>query len=225
MSVTAKPLGSGGELAHKHGVSLEDQVEAVHRLNADRGWGFVESDFPAIPTGFTPRKPTEQLLLAAYLPAEGEVSGLERTFLSLWGSVVSPDGFEKQHGCGFQASSDYMRVVGGAWESGLRWVAFDPDAFFGVPVNEALEEAIARGLDLAGTEVLMASRLFTGWTNQFTFGSSPRPILGGLRLLRSGRWASVPFFARYPQQYKFGLGVYGATSRHAGCSVPTVRQL
>lgn len=225
MSATPALISAGGELAEKYGVSLEDQVELVHQLNINERWGFVESDFPAIPDDSS-RLPSEQLLLSAYLPPAHGMSGPERTLLSLWRSVASPQGIvEKSETINFDTHSDYLRVIGGVWNPGLRWVYFDPSAFYGVPSNHALIEAIASGRDLAGTEVLMAAHLFPGWVRDFTLSTTPRPLLGGLRLLSSGRWASVPLFAKSVHQRKFSLGTYGASSHPDRCSVPTVRQI
>lgn len=203
----------------------EEQLATVRTLNADRGWGFSDEDFPAVPADFTPKRPSEMLLLSVYLPAGEHEAGLERTFLELWASTNAPEGFEKRTDRTFQTDANHLRVVGGAWNPGIRWVAFDPSAFLAVTAKEALEEALLAGYDLAGTEVLMATLLFPEWAKLFSSGAVPRPALSGLRLFESGRWASVPFFGNWRDGEQFGLGSYGATSRLVGRTSPSVRLL
>lgn len=206
-------------------VSPEQQLERVMQLNRQLGLDFLVSDFPSIPENFTPRTPTEVLMLAVYLPDKGRQKGLQRTFDELWNLIEAPDGYTKCRWDKLKSDSKHLRQAPGYdYTPGIRWVAFDPNAYRGLSPEAALEQSKVDGLQLAGIEVLMAALLFQTWATSWNGDSSPYPNLSALQFYWDTDWSHVPYFSRWDVGREVDLHVYRADDAHDRWSSPVARE-
>jgi hypothetical protein len=183
-------------------VSPRQQLELVKQLNINERWGFSKTDFPSIPKNFSPRTSSELLLLTVNLPPmqnDDDPDGLGRTFYEFWHH------FEPRRGLGkynrfTDLFGDYsdgqcrLRILPAyKHDIGFHWVAFDPNAYYGLSPEAAIKKAEADKLRLAGVEVLMAALLFPDWTTKWrSEPSSPPPNMSGIQILGRGDWSYVP---------------------------------
>lgn len=207
-------------------LSPEQQLECVNQLNVERNWGFSDSDFPSVPEHFVPRTPTEVLMLAVYLPPLwGKVDGLQRTFDELWDLVQVPQGSTKYRWNELESDSKHLGVAfGHAYEPGIRWVAFDPNAFHGKSPQRALQLAEIDNPYLAGVEILMAALLFPTWPTGWNGDSSPFPNLSGLQLYGRADSRLVPYLGWRRDGCQLRLDAIMAGNVHASWASPTVRE-
>jgi len=204
-------------------VSPERQLERVKQLNAEREWGFTESDIPSIPENFTPRTATEVLLLAVYLPKKGKVSGLQRTFDELWQLIKAPQGLTKYRWDELKSDSKHLRSAPGhSHKPGIRWVAFDPNTYRAKSPEQALKLSEQDNVQLAGVEILMAELLFQSWATSWNGDSSPFPNLSGLQFYWNTDWSYVPYLYRWDDDRQLELSAIWAVSGSSRYASPSV---
>lgn len=205
-------------------ISPSAQLERVKRLNVERQWGFSESDFPSVPEDFRPRTDTEVLLLVVYLPKRGKQSGPQRTFDELWQLTEAPNGYTKWRWEELKSDSEHLRLAPGYDHiPGIRWVAFDPNAYRGKSPKTALQ-SLSGDTRLAGTEVLMAALLFPGWASSWNGTDSPCPNLSGLQFYWNTDWSDVPCLSRWDDYRQLGLSANWADNADSGWASPSVRK-
>ena len=176
-------------------VSPTRQLERVKQLNMLHGWGFQDSDFPAV-IGASLRD-NEVLLLAVYLPAKGRKSGLLHTFDELWDACESPTGYTKWRWPELKATAKLLRQAPRYDHTpGIRWVVFDPNAYHGLSSEAALKQSKTDGVRLAGVEGLIANLLFPTWATSWDGNKSPHPWLSGLQFYWDSGW-SQSVYLRY----------------------------
>jgi hypothetical protein len=156
--------------------------------------GFLPSDIPAAPS-FTSRTKTEVLLLTVMLPDKGRVKGLQRTFDAWWDFIVPPVGLTKWRWEELKSDSKHLRLASGIkYVPGIRWVAFDPNAYQGKSPKDALAQSVNDGTTLAHAEVLMAAAQFPGWVSSWNGGKSPYPNMSALQFYWDADWSSVVLY-------------------------------
>jgi len=167
-------------------VSPDRQLERVKAMNRERNWGFRDTQFPLVPESFVPLTSTEILMLAVYFPSSNEEdNGLNRTFDELWNAIGFIDGVEKVRSSDVVSEFGDLQLSGSSsWEPGVRWVAFDPNAYRLNSVDRALMAAKRGGISLAHVEVFMAAALFPEWILSWSDLSNPSPALSGLSARR-----------------------------------------
>lgn len=205
-------------------VSPEQQLARVNRISAEWNWGFTDADFPSVPENFTPSTATEVLLLSVYLPKSGRIGGLQRTFDDLWRAINPPEDYTKHRWDGLESDSKHLRPSSGTWKPGVRWVAFDPNAYHKLSPEKSLEQATASGQTLAGTEVLMAALLFPDWGKGFDGTFSPYPNMSGLQFFYDGSWSRVPYLNRWDSDRQFLLSTDWADGARGRWASPVVRE-
>lgn len=198
-------------------VSPEKQIEKVEDFLEKNGyWGGPGNTYarPAIPPvpRFTPRTSSEVLMLTVVLPAtDGRALILQRTFEAWWHELTQSGRRSKRIDT---SPGQLMLTPGIDLLPGIRWVAFDPDAYHGKSPVWCIEHPIP-GVSLASVEVLMAAALFPEWMRS---RSSTFPLLSGLQCnLGSSGW-DVPALDRGELRTHYALlGTQYATN-------PTVRE-
>ena len=104
--------------------SPQSQLNLVKLLNEEHSWGLSLSDFPTRIPSSDGLKPNEQLLLAVFLPGEGNIKPVQRTFDKLWEAIQAPVGFKKEKLSGFRSDSLQLRLAPGIHHKpGAHWVA------------------------------------------------------------------------------------------------------
>lgn len=205
-------------------VSPERQLERVIQLNAERRWVLSMSDVRPI-LEFTPRTETEVLLLTICLPTLGRKSGLHRTFDELWNTIDEPQSYTKWRCDELKSDSNHLRLAPGHKHTpGIRWVAFDPNAYHGLSPEAALEQSKTDGLQLAGTEVLMAALLFPTWATSWDGKSSPYLNLSGLQFYWVTDWSRVPYLYRWNDAHRLRMHASWAGNVGGRWSSPSVRE-
>ncbi len=208
--------------------SVDAQIERVSaflELHGGGQEGFRVSDIPAVPN-FIPRTKTEVLLLAVYLPDKGRVKGFRRTFDAWWDFIVPPAGLTKWRWEALKSDSKHLRLAPGVeYKPGIRWVAFDPNAYQGKSPRDALTQSANDGTTLAHAEVLMAAAQFSGWVSSWNGGKSPYPNMSALQFYWDADWSDVPYVCRWVDSgRKFNLLSDDAGYALGGWSSPVVRE-
>jgi len=200
------------------------KVSAFLELHG-RQQGFAPSDIPAAPN-FIPRTKTEVLLLAVYLPDKGGVKGFRRTFEEWWYFIDPPVGLTKWRWEVLKSDSKHLRLASGIdYKPGIRWVAFDPNAYRGKSPKEALVlSASADSTTLAHAEVLMAAAMFPKWVSSWNGGKSPYPNMSGLQFYLSTDWSNTPCLGRWDDDSQLKLDADDADYAASGSSSPVVRE-
>lgn len=207
-------------------VSPERQLEHVKQLNTERGWGFKETDFPPIPgNAWLHMRRDEVLLLAVYLPKQGKVSGLQRTFDELWNLIEAPDGYTNWRWDELKSDSKHLKSAPGhSHRPGVCWVAFDASAYRGKSPEHALARRNEDNTRLAGVEVLMAALLFPTWPTSWNGDSSPFPNMSGLQFYWNTVWSRVPYLGRWDDDSRLELNTDWAEHDNPLWASPSVRE-
>ena len=206
-------------------VQPSQQIECVKEFLANYGGGsgFTPADIPSVPTNFTPRTPTEVLMLAVYLPDKGKTKGVQRTFDSLWDFVKTPTGYTKWRWDQLKSDSKHLRLLEGIeHRPGIRWVAFDPNANHGKSPQSCWDNLDVAST-LAGPEVLMALAHFPMWAASWNGNKSPYPNLAGYQFYWEAAWGRCPCVYRYGGDRRLGLDADSADDAHDGWASPSVR--
>jgi len=174
-------------------VSPDQQIERMRRLNSEREWGFADTDFPAIPSNVQ-LSATEVLLLAVYLPDEGETTGTQRTFDEH--VAIIRQQLRKDYHClqniGVRSTPDRLRLhKTREHRPGLCWVAYSYAAYSNPedPSPLGLWEAETGGL--AASEVLSAIMLFPEYGR--SIGERGINLPGYQNLLLDSAWNNCLF--------------------------------
>ena len=184
--------------------------------------GFRPTDIPPVPDDFIPRTETEVLLLAVYLPDGDRVKGLRRTFDSWWNFIVPPAGLSNWRWEGLKSATKHLRLAKGVeYRPGIRWVAFDPNAYRGKSPKDALAQSATDGTTLAHAEVLMVAALFPEWVFSWN-EKSPFPNMSAPQLYYEGQWSGVPYLDRSGS--KLRLDARDAGDASSDWSSPVVRE-
>ena len=167
--------------------SPQSQLNLVKLLNEEHSWGLNPSDFPKRIPSSEGLKPNEQLLLAVFLPGEGNVKPTQRTFDKLWEAVQAPVGYTKERMCGLRSDTMFLRFAPGIHHKpGAHWVI--------VNLVEHYEREIAAEskTKLASAEAFMVAiqcpQLFLRKKNNIAF------MLGGyeIRNCTNHTWVRIP---------------------------------
>lgn len=172
--------------------SPEKQLEKAYAANAQRDWGFAESDFPTVPEDLT-----KLWLLVIKLSGKGRKKALQRTFDDRWELVQSPGGYTKWRDAEFRTDPNHLRMAPGYdFTPGITWVQFDPEAFPGKSPKTALAEGDGW---LAGTEVLDAIWQFPDWPLSWFRDGKCAPNMSALQFRwdKEAAWSHVPFVHRW----------------------------
>jgi hypothetical protein len=205
----------------------QSQIERVStflNLHGSGQEGFRPSDIPAAPN-FTPRTKTEVLLLAVYLPDKGRVKGFRRTFDAWWDFIVPPTGLTKWRWEELKSDSKHLRLAPGIeYKPGIRWVAFDPNAYQGKSPKDALTQSAVDGTVLAHAEVLMAAAMLPEWVSSWNGGKSPYPNISGLQFYWNTDWSGVPYLSRWGGHRQLELDAFWAGYDDSFFASPSVRE-
>jgi len=207
--------------------SPERQIEKTSAFLELHGGqeGFRPSDIPAVPTNFIPRTKTEVLLLAVYLPDKGRVKGFRRTFDAWWDFIVPPAGLTKWRWEELKSDSKHLRLAPGVeYKPGIRWVAFDPNAYQGKSPKDALAQSANDGTTLAHAEVLMVAAQFPSWASSWNGGNSPYPNMSALQFYWDTDWSRVPYLGRGGGSRQLKLSADWADFADSRWSSPVVRE-
>ena len=166
-------------------VSCREQIAKVKDFMELNG---CCAPIPAFPLDFEPQTPTEVPLLAVYLSDRLGIGGIQRTFDAWWKFIEAPKGFDKYTWEGFSSDAEHLKLIPDETKpdkirkqhSGARWVGFDPNANRGISVRSCWEKASNNTLlQLTGSEVLMAAKLFPDWVSMLGTGDCPNPNMAG----------------------------------------------
>lgn len=205
-------------------VSPEQQLEGVRWLNAERKWGFSDSDMPSVPQNVTLNK-GELLLLCVYLPKAGKQTGLQRTFDELWELCQAPNGYTKYRWDELKSDSKHLRSAPGhSHRVGVRWVIINPTAYHGKSAEYALSRRNEDNIRVAGVEALMLQVLCPDWATSWNGDSSPYPNLSGLQFYWNSDWSGVPYLRRWDDDRRLELRAFWADSGLPYWASPSVRE-
>lgn len=200
------------------------KVSDFLELHGGKKKGYRPSDIPAVPY-FMPRTKKEVLLLTVMLPYKGRVKGICRTFDSWWDFIVPPTGLTKWRWEELKSNSKRLRLAKGIeYKPGIRWVAFDPDAYQAKSPKQALALSLNDENTPAHAEVLMAAAMFPDWVNSWDGRESPYPLLSGFQFYRNPGWSMVPDLRRWLPESQIRLDAVNADSGSSDYSSPVVRR-
>lgn len=208
--------------------SPEEQVQTATRYLEENGNepGFTAADIPAIPTDFTPRTPTEVLMLVVTLPDKGKVKLTQRNFDALWNFIVPPEGFSKWRWSELISNTKFLRYIKGICKKpGMRWVGFDPEVYIGLSPDQALAQAAIDGITLASDEVLMAAALFKKWAICWDGKKWHYPNMSTYQFKWGAGWRRAPYLYRWFGVRQLELGANDSDIANDLWSSPAVREL
>lgn len=205
-------------------VSPEEQIKKVTAFLSIFGGEYSESiPIPTLPWGIG-RIP----LLTVFLPDDGKSTGLERTARAWWQYACAsiPDSRRIQLNLQFDAGHLQM-LPEYEYRPGIRWVAFEPNAYKGMSADAARASAKADGHQLAGLEILMAVALFPAWYQRGRGDNQAIPGLSALSALRcygiTHGFSRVPYLSRGTGSLTMGTVEHNAAVTESWCS-PVVRE-
>jgi hypothetical protein len=166
------------------------------------------------------------LLLNVRLSKKNKQPALHRTFDELWSLIQAPSGYGKWRWDELKATNKLLRRVSGYGHEvdEVEWVIFDPVAYQGKSPQEALELSNADGMQLAGTEVLMATLLFPDWPLSWFKDNMPAPNLSGLQFYWNAGWSHVPCLRRWDGRRQLELSANWAGRANSCGASPSVRE-
>jgi len=194
-----------------------EKVLAFLEQHGDKN-GFTPSDIPSMPN-LVRQTRTEILLLTVMLPDEGGVSGIQRTFDAWWNFIPMPADAAKTRGVQLRSDTESMRLAPNInYSPGIRWVAFDPNAYMGTSPEDALRQSSNGGnATLAHAEVLMAAAMFPDMSMYMN--------MAGLQLRDEASWSFVPCIVMSNRHRSLTeLKPMYMKSAYADSSSPTVRE-
>jgi hypothetical protein len=164
---------------------------------------------PDPPKEFTPRTPSEVLLL--HVPD---------TFDGLWSFVSAPEGYTKYRHVAVKSDQENLRYAPGkAVFINPVWLAFDPEHGKGERPDSLWGQA-----NCAASEVLSALIQFPEWPLTW-FDDAPAPCLTGYQLKYDGNWSCVPCIYRWtPLSRQLKLGVFKESYGYKDWASPSVRE-
>lgn len=206
-----------------------DQLDNMMRWNAERGWGFAESDFPSPPEKFYAINQHDVLVLVAYLPDKVEhgmlVPGYVRTFNEYCQIIKAeqPDaGLHKS-----DVAVDSFRLLAGTeqrHEPGIRWMVVNLQA------NPDTSPARIRSADSANAELLAVFAQMPVYVRaQNWFNPRKRLWMAGYQVTKSwtnlGVWTAVPnmFCMKMFDDDQFSIHEDGEDDHSRDTFAPTVR--
>ncbi len=175
----------------------EQQLAKARRL-----WQGVT--LPEPPRVFTPRTPTEILLL--HVPD---------TFYGLWDKVVAPRGHAKRS-MAFFDRTNLRRAPKVLSHTKPVWLGFDPKHGLGKRPNTLWGQP-----NLAASEVLSALIQFPDWPLAWIEGVSAPQLTGYQHMADQGNWALVPCLSRWQGDLRLHVRWAGASADD--CPSPSVR--
>lgn len=188
--------------------------------------GFTPDDIPPPPTNFTPKSPTEILMLAVYLPNKGRIKAIQRNFDSWWNFITPPEGFSKWCWSKLKSSPKSLRYVPGIKKTpGIRWIGYDPETYVGYSPDEALEYCLKDGLMPAGEEVLVATALFPKIIQYWDDRKFHFPHLSSYQFKCGGYWQGAPYLFRQDDSCQLELDVYWCGGVFSNWASPIIREL
>ncbi len=205
-------------------VAPHRQIQRATEFLALCGGEVSTWSIPEVPH-FVPRTSTELLLLAIYLPDEGELTGEQHTAKSWWDFIVPPIGFSKKLLHPLYSDFTQLRLVSGIeHRPGIRWVVFDPSANLGKSPKVCWEDPNVLPT-LAGPEVLMALAYFPEWVSTWADDCSPQPDLSGYQANSGSKWDYCPCFMRWDKGHELQLLALNAADGSTNWASPSVRDL
>lgn len=175
----------------------EQQLAKARRL-------WQGATLPEPPRLFTPRTPTEILLL--HVPD---------TFGGLWNKVVAPRGHTKTRLEPFDRTN--LRFAPGVSSRPKPvWLGFDPE--YGLDTRP---DSLWGWPNLAASEVLSAVIQFPNWPLTWRDGSGASQLSGYQYRAHGGEWGCVPSLSRWKGDLRLHVRWAGAASDD--CPSPSVR--
>ncbi len=176
---------------HDVTVELDEQLANVRRWNDERDWGFTETDFNAI--DLTPAKHAGLVfdVVAVFLPDQGQISGIQRTFDELWdvdSSVQPGKRYES-----VKSGPEHLRLLDGInHKPGIRRVTLDCGANWDPESGIRLIDV--RGSDSVHAEALAAAAHFPKWIRAMDGESVPYVWMPGYQMRIPGNtaWCHAP---------------------------------
>ena len=216
-------------------VGPESQAKRVQQL-LDRTGCVVT--IPEPPAKFKQRTSTEVLMLVAYLSCDNlhAMAGVERTNKVWWDFIVPPKGHTKDRWEELKTDPGHLRLITDETNpdeikkhhSGVRWVAFDPNANQGKSPRSCWNDPEVAP-KLASAEVLMAVALFPKWALSWNGASSLHPNMSGYQFFDGRDWnmtlCITPLVTPWVESTRLKLNVNLANSSQDSWSNPTVREL
>lgn len=175
----------------------EQQLAKARRL-------WQGATLPEPPRLFTPRTPTEILLL--HVPD---------TFGGLWNKVVAPRGHTKRRLASFDGTN-LRRAPRVPRRTKPVWLGFDPEHGLNMRPNTLWGQP-----NLAASEILSALIQFPDWPLAWIDGVSAPQLTGYQHKANEGGWALVPCLSRWQGDLRLHVRWAGAIGED--CPSPSVR--
>lgn len=206
---------------------LTDQVSRVRQWNDEFGWGFTRDDLGKAEGWIGPHIsdwPADRLIaitLVPYLPDQGEIRGMERTFHMLWRVAAR----QQKGSCRWDGYNDAGReriqlLKGIEHQPGLRWEVID----LGVNRGKAPKDVRdPRTSPHAG--ILASAALHPEWVRQMDEIDIPYVWAPGyeVNVPGGGSWQGVPCVRFHRDDQRVGLGCDWRDFGDNGYAMPEFR--
>lgn len=174
---------------------LQKQVDKVSKFLGVYGGGqvgFRSQDIPAPPAGAQ----EDELLLAVYLPDQGDQHGFFRT-LDAWFAFAGRSRLTWRNP-DLKSDPTVMRLTG-EYRPGVRWVRFQRNHDAGKSSNNSRQRAVNLDGWLGGLEPLMAVELIDGYFDGWFRDGNVAPNLSAIEVSFDGgvSWGHVAYLDRW----------------------------
>jgi hypothetical protein len=187
--------------------------------------GFRPDDIPEPPANFVARTPSEVLLLVCPLPDRGRIKSVQREFNSWW----KMDGNTMLWFQGkLENDSKHLCVIDGVENNQrIHWVAFDPETYTSLSVEQANNKALIDRVTPACVEILNAIGMFPDWPKSWDGKKYHYPIASAYRVrdVPWQPWQKSLCLVRWPNGRQIELQVCSVNSVGDCWSSPTIREL
>jgi hypothetical protein len=220
-------------------VSLEEQLAKYAQWNDRYALGITSDELEAInPNPTVDLKPGEVDLVACYLPEQGDINGIQRTFDTFARIMADEQGalFDdgQDHAWRWNqllSDADHLQMLDGyEHRPGLRRVILHRTDFYDPVKGRTLEEVRTwsgqRALTLAASEVLMDAAIDPRSAQAMDGATIPYRDMAGYRFNLPDdvdRWSSCPYLHCAADIRRIGIYAYFFDSSCRVMSAPSVR--